>query len=175
MIYAGPAHWIDVRARGFEPAPLDDLRDQARQALADGAWFGAAAAAPDSTAPVVLQGFASLAGAETAALQLCATTLEGCQIIAQLVPQDFDARRTGTTSAAQGAAWTEFRTAPRPLEAPHRALATSLDGGAGWADADAAARANRQALARCGAAQTRMGHPQGTVPMRCHAVAWVTP
>lgn len=99
--YGGAPVWRLDLPEGLAERQRRSIAEALSESYGDAPYFGVAALSPDGDRLGVVTGFAALAPAEAAVLGSCGAK---CRIVARLVPEDFDGRRTDTLNAAQAAA-----------------------------------------------------------------------
>jgi len=130
--------------------------------------FGAAAADADGRTVVVRAGMADLDTAEAAALADCIAQAHHCALVARILPEDWDNRRTGTLSPAQALIWAN---AVAAADAGGRVLFGWSPRGA--ADFAVVAEGDEAAAIRTVAQSCAALVPDaGQVPTSC-ALAWI--
>lgn len=164
-VYLGAAAWR------HDPTEAQDDEARARTAQAIAAFggrpfFGALAQARGGVAVELAAGFATLPAAAAAALRQCQARGAPCEIVARIVPDDFD----GNPDSLNGAQAALLAHLQRDPAGQHRAegwvavMAWSVDGALGGARARSEAEARTQALAECRAGRAALTLRDPQVP-----------
>jgi hypothetical protein len=154
LVYLGAAAWH------LAPPEGQDAEARARTgrviaAFGGRPYFGALAQARGGTAIELAAGFATLPAAESAALRQCQARGQPCDIVARVLPDDYDGN-PDTLNGAQAALLAHLQRDPagqRRAEGWVAVMAWSIDGALGGARARSEAEARAQALAECRAAR----------------------